>query len=210
MNPSSLKGTAAVAAQFLLLGITSAAPNLDVSEFKYSTHKTQTSPNWVRADNSTSMIFDGINSCPTQSNSEFLVHSDISLVKTIDPRSLIPLTGNRSTTLQETLVGEIRSWGLLNDNWDGEGSLKPHSQSSKEAVSFVNLLGETITAPEPMLLSSGHIALFWNDHNLYADIEFLGDGRIAYFIKVNDDKHKGVLEFDSQQMPTVFKAILLC
>ncbi len=52
-----------------------------------------------------------------------------------------------------------------------------------------------------MLLSSGHTALFWNEDNLYADIEFLGDGRIAYFIKKNGDKHKGVLEFKSQKMP---------
>lgn len=114
----------------------------------------------------------------------------------------------RETTLQEKLIGEIRSWNLLDNDWDGENGLKPSEQSIKEAVSFVTLISSEIIPPEPMLLSSGHAALFWNEANLYADIEFLGDGRIAYFIKQNGDKHKGVLEFNSQQMPAVFTALL--
>jgi len=120
----------------------------------------------------------------------------------------LALTNIRATTVQEKIIGEIRSWNLLDNDWDGEGSLKPYTQSIKEAVSFVNLLSDEITPPEPMLLSSGHTALFWNEADLYADIEFLGDGRIAYFIKKNGDKHKGVLEFNSQQMPVVFPALL--
>ena len=39
-------------------------------------------------------------------------------------------------------------------------------------------------------------------------LEFLGDGRIAYFIKNNGDKHKGVVAFDSQKIPVVFPAII--
>jgi hypothetical protein len=116
----------------------------------------------------------------------------------------------RATTVQEKLIGEIRSWGSLSDDWDGEGGLKPVTQSLKDAASFVTLLSSEIILPEPMLLSSGHAALFWNEAGLYSDIEFLGDGRIAYFIKKNGDKHKGVLEFDAQQMPAVFPALLRC
>lgn len=111
-------------------------------------------------------------------------------------------------TQKEKLTNEIKDWSLLDDDWDGEGGLKPVSQSIKEAIMFVALLDEKIILPEPMLLSSGHISLFWNEDNLYADIEFLGDGRIAYFIKKNGDKHKGVLEFKSQKMPPVFTALL--
>ena len=84
----------------------------------------------------------------------------------------------------------------------------PMAQSIKEAVSFVRLLDDSILLPEPMLLSSGHAALYWNEGGLYADIEFLGNGRIAYFIKSNGDKHKGVLTFDSQKMPALFPALI--
>lgn len=113
----------------------------------------------------------------------------------------------RETTSCEELVGEIRGWSLLDADWDGEGAVKPLPQSLKEAVSFVRLLGE-IPLPEPMVLSSGHAALYWNESDLYADLEFLGDGRIAYFIKRHGDKHKGVLAFDSTEMPIVFPVLI--
>lgn len=114
----------------------------------------------------------------------------------------------RPTTLQEKLIGEIRQWSLLEADWDGEGAAVPAAQSMKEAVSFARLIDGDIPVPEPMLLASGHAALFWNEGALYADLEFLGDGRIAYFIKTNGDKHKGVLSFDSQKMPAVFQALI--
>lgn len=113
----------------------------------------------------------------------------------------------RTTTSCEELIGEIRSWSLLETNWDGEGALAPSPESLKQAVSFVRLLSD-IPLPEPMLLSSGRAALYWNENNLYADLEFLEDGRIAYFIKNNGDKHKGVLAFNSEEMPAVFPALI--
>ncbi|MDD5056850.1 MAG: hypothetical protein PHQ60_03180 [Sideroxydans sp.] len=119
--------------------------------------------------------------------------------------STVPL--ERLTTQHEKLIGEIRSWSLLSADWDGEGALAPSAQSIKESVSFSRLLSD-VSLPEPMLLASGHVSLYKNDSDLYADIEFLGDGRIAYFIKRNGDKHKGVLTFDSQKMPAVFSALL--
>jgi hypothetical protein len=114
----------------------------------------------------------------------------------------------RPTTLHESIIGEIRQWSLLNANWDGEGAAIPNAQSIKEVVSFIRLLDESFPLPEPMLLASGHVALYWNEGSLFADIEFLGDGRIAYFIKSNEDKHKGVLTFVSEKMPPVFQALV--
>jgi len=108
----------------------------------------------------------------------------------------------------EMLIGEIRQWRLLNDNWDGEGAATPSNHSLNEAVSFVRLLSQGMPIPEPMLLASGHAGLYWNENHLYADIEFLGDGRIAYFIKRNGDKHKGVFAFNPQEMPAVFQALI--
>ncbi len=115
---------------------------------------------------------------------------------------------DRPTTSREKLIGELRRWGLLNENWDGEGAALPVASSLKEAVSFVRLLGEGDMLPEPMLHASGHAGLFWKEGNLYADIKFLGDGRVAYYIERQGDKHKGVLKFDSQKMPAVFPTLL--
>lgn len=115
---------------------------------------------------------------------------------------------DRQTTSLERLIGEIRSWRSLRANWDGEGAAEPNARSLRDIVSFVRLLDENHPLPEPMLHASGHAGLFWKDEAVYADIEFLGDGRIAYYIERQGDKHKGVLKFDSQRMPAVFPVLI--
>ena len=114
----------------------------------------------------------------------------------------------RPTTTREQLIGEIRSWALLEADWDGEGAAAPIDRCIKGAVSFIRLLPENIALPEPMLHASGNTGLFWGDDGIYADIEFLDNGRIAYYIEQNGDKHKGAINFDSKTLPPVFSALL--
>jgi hypothetical protein len=114
----------------------------------------------------------------------------------------------RSTTVSEKIIGEIRQWGFLKVNWDGEGASLPSAESIKDSVSFIKLIAENSTMPEPMLLASGNAGLYFNQNNLYVDIEFLGNNRISYFIKRGDDKHKGVLTFDNEKMPAVFQTLI--
>jgi len=59
----------------------------------------------------------------------------------------------RQTTVAEKIVGELRQWGLLQADWDGEGASPPSAESIKEAVSFVKLIDDITTPPEPMLLA---------------------------------------------------------
>lgn len=114
----------------------------------------------------------------------------------------------RETTHQELLIGELRNWASFDDNWDGEGASRPLSASIHDAVAFARLLDANVREPEPMLLASGHAALFWNEVGLYADLEFVGNNRVAYFVQKNDDKHKGVVTVDPEKMPAVFQALL--
>jgi hypothetical protein len=187
-------GTSAKAAQ-VLAGILAVSSPTTASEFP------RASEHYVRPTQKVTSrtSFDPIISSATSVIANEGRYSDVA-------ESAVQL--ERLTTQQEKLIGEIRSWGLLDSDWDGEGALAPSDQSIKEAVLFTRLLND-ISLPEPMLLASGHIALYKNDSDLYADIEFLGDGRIAYFIKRNGDKHKGVLKFDSQKLPAVFADFLV-
>jgi len=119
-------------------------------------------------------------------------------------------TAERQTTPVEELIGEMRSWNLLAGNWDGEGSSAPRSQSLCDAEDFLRLVELFPMAfPEPMLLASGNSALYWHEGDFYADLEFLSEHRIAYFIRHSGDKHKGVLEFKKEEMPPVLKALLV-
>ena len=114
----------------------------------------------------------------------------------------------RPTTIREQLMGEIRSWALWEADWDGEGAAAPIVRCIKNAVSFIRLLPDNISLPEPMLHASGNTGLFWGDGGIYADIEFLHNGRIAYYIEQNGDKHKGAINFDSESLPPVFSVLL--
>lgn len=115
----------------------------------------------------------------------------------------------RSTTDYEKIIGEIRSWILLENDWDGEGARQPSEKSIKDAVSFMHLIKESVELPEPMLHANGNVSFYWNDKGFYADLEFLGNGRIAYFIKTkNDDRHKGTLSFNSIEVPAVLSTLI--
>jgi len=114
----------------------------------------------------------------------------------------------RKTTQKEVVIGELRRWSLLKANWDLEGASAPFQSSLRQAVSFVRLIPRDQCLPEPQLTASGRASLFWDEESLYADLEFLGDNRIAYYIEKEGDKHKGVQAFDGQVIPAVFHTLL--
>jgi len=113
----------------------------------------------------------------------------------------------RDTTVQELIIGQITSWSLFGKNWDGEGADQPRMNSIRDAIDFTRLLNHTLLDPEPMLLASGNISLFWHNNQLYADLEFLGEKRIAYFIKKQDITHKNIISFEDV-IPEIFKHLL--
>jgi hypothetical protein len=94
----------------------------------------------------------------------------------------------------EKIVDELLSWELYEENWDGEGAVKPCKHSISLAIEFLKAMPQTIVYPEPMLNANGHAGLFWDIENFYADIEFYEDDRITYFIKHSDkDQYRGVV-----------------
>jgi len=114
---------------------------------------------------------------------------------------------SRATTPAEHAIGEFRRWGELTVDWDGEGAEAPAANSLHEASAFACLLSDEREV-EPMLHASGRAGLYFRGLGLYADLEFIGDGRVAYYIERNGDKHKGVVNFDTKEMPTVFETLL--
>ena len=116
---------------------------------------------------------------------------------------------NRPTTEREELIGVLREWRLMTENWDGEGATAPNLASIEEAVSFTNALLPDCLLPEPLLHASGRAGLYWNEADLYADLEFTGDGRITYYIEHRGKgKHKGGMTYDRAEMPAVLATLL--
>ena len=179
------------------------------------------------------MLALGINLCPSTANSfgsEFAVRN-ISKIATTLPTSarkrqagssfsthdfgaaandqiIQANVAERQTSPVERIVGEMRRWAALSDDWDGQGASAPLEQSVKEAVAFIRMLAPGIPLPDPMVHANGRAGLFWQEGQMYADLEFLGDGRMAYYIERTGDKHKGVVHFDLLNLPPVFHPLL--
>jgi hypothetical protein len=115
---------------------------------------------------------------------------------------------SRATTANELLIGEIRQYTLLGSNWDGEDSDAPGLESVGDAVNFARLMDASMETLEPMLLATGNVSLYVNKPDYYAEVEFLGGQRLAYFIKTVEGRHKGVVDFNSKKMPAVLKTLL--
>jgi hypothetical protein len=132
----------------------------------------------------------------------------IVIVADLDAANGIVLNQPRETTDRERAIGELRRWRDFSADWDAEGALPPVQSSLKAASNFVCALDADRLAPEPMLHPSGLAGLFWKADSLYADLEFLRDGRVAYYIEIASDKHKGVVAFDGTTIPAVLDVAL--
>ena len=111
------------------------------------------------------------------------------------------------TTPKEHAIGELRRWKFILSGWDGDQAQAPIPRPLEDAITFVRYW---LTRQQPNLCCTrtGRAGLFWRENDLYADLEFLGSCRIAYFIERNGDKHKGVVNFDAKEVPAVLEAVL--
>jgi len=120
----------------------------------------------------------------------------------------------RETSLQEHLIAQLRAWEGRAANWDGDGAARPDLVSLRAASNFICALDRDARMPHPMLNDNGRAGLFWEDEHLYADLEFLENGSIAYYIeRVGEqgapaDRHKGVVAFDGQTIPAAIVPLL--
>ncbi len=128
----------------------------------------------------------------------------------VEPPCVIPSKTDRTTTPQEIVIGELRSYKLMGDNWDGEGAKAPNPASLETAVSFMNGLSDSLPSPEPMLHATGSAGLFWDTEKIYADIEFPQEGFLTYYIeqKGRKGKHRGGMPYVSGKIPEVISNLL--
>jgi hypothetical protein len=114
---------------------------------------------------------------------------------------MVNANGVRFTDSIIDVLNECRKFKRLKDNWDGEGALSPDTRSVSFAENFVCLLDESFGVPETMLHTNGRLGLFWNDNGVYADLEFIPDGSIAYYIKNKNNIFKGITAFNGVDIP---------
>lgn len=119
------------------------------------------------------------------------------------------VAAERETTDVERAVAEMRSWTTWTANWDGEGAVIPNRASLREGTDFLRALAGDVAVPTPLLHPDGMASLFWRAGNYYAELEFQGDGRVAYYVEQGNNRHKGVMAYEGGDVPSLLEPLLL-
>ena len=86
-------------------------------------------------------------------------------------------------------IGRIRTLSLLEDGWNGIGSVAAKKETLLEAENLVLLIFEsTIREPTISLASDGEINFYWDFNRNILDLGVFGDGYYSYYFFSNEGK----------------------
>jgi hypothetical protein len=88
----------------------------------------------------------------------------------------------------DNILQTIKSYTQLPPNYDGEGTLNPSPLSIVTAYNFVKILSYNYGSrlyPDSTLNANGTVSLYWQNDNIYAEVEFFESSKVVYFIKKN-------------------------
>ncbi len=92
-------------------------------------------------------------------------------------------------TIEDT-KSELLSYINLRNGWDGEGSLAPSKRKISDAFSFLEALPPIHHSPLPTVFNDGEVGLYWEKGENVLSIIFFGDGKQAYYGKVNGIEYR--------------------
>jgi hypothetical protein len=106
-----------------------------------------------------------------------------------------------SQTSADLVVAQLIRMESWEDDWDGAGAAKPLDFSLKDARKFVRDLSPDSVIPQPTLHADGHAILFINNSDTYAELEFLEDHRIGFYVRLGGEEWAEEISFDGRTLP---------
>jgi hypothetical protein len=86
-------------------------------------------------------------------------------------------------------------------DWDGHGAARPLEFSLKDARAFVRALSPESIIPKATLHADGHTILFVKSAAVYAELEFLEDRRIGFYVRRGGEEWTDEISFDGRALP---------
>ena len=129
---------------------------------------------------------------PFIKESDFLLEKQKSkYLESIETSSKVIFSSTTSRRVSPTniAIGRIRTLSLLEDGWNGLGSVAAKKETLLEAEDLVRLMFEnTIREPTISLASDGEINFYWNFNKNILDLGVFGDGYYSYYFCSNEGK----------------------
>lgn len=98
-------------------------------------------------------------------------------------------------------ISQLLKLARFEDDWDGSGAAKPNTESLRIAQKFIRSLAPESEIPRPALHADGHVILFLKDKDRYAELEFIGDSKINYFLRSGIKECGDEISFDWRSLP---------
>ena len=113
----------------------------------------------------------------------------------------IPPAANSDPDPADLAVAQLLRMEEWDADWDGNGAAKPLGFSLKDARAFVRALSPESIIPKATLHADGHTILFVNGPEAYAELEFLEDHRIGFYVRRGGDEWTDEISFDGRTLP---------
>src|SRR5215831_16177284 len=94
-----------------------------------------------------------------------------------------PAAANYDQGPADLAVAQLLRMEEWDADWDGNGAAKPLGFSLKDARAFIRALSPESVIPKATLHADGHTILFVNGPEIYAELEFLEDHRIGFYVR---------------------------
>jgi hypothetical protein len=104
-------------------------------------------------------------------------------------------------TQADRTIFSLRAFEKFQADWDGNGAEKPSLISIRDAREFIRSLAPESAIPRATLHADGHAILFLRGADSYAELEFLGNGKIGYFARRGDQEWSDEISFTGQNLP---------
>jgi len=108
---------------------------------------------------------------------------------------------NVSASRADAAIAQLLRLEKLEADWDGSEAAKPIDYSLKEARAFVRKLAPESVIPRATLHADGHAILFMCEPGIYAELEFLGNSKIGYYVRRGEQKWSDEFSFDGRSLP---------
>ena len=82
---------------------------------------------------------------------------------------------------EQALRAELNSYAKLKNNWDDEGATAPSAKAVQDAIAFLDSRPEGIPLPLPEVASIGDVGIYWDEDDIFAEVQFGGDQAYSYY-----------------------------
>ena len=138
--------------------------------------------------------------------------NSVFLLKHLFARFILKRITDPVENRQSGLEARVRSFRLLDDNWDGDNACNIPNAAIREALMFLKEFRQQFSgrnpdgaAPSP----DGEIVLYWHGPSGYAEISFNGSG-LASMCRIDNTDHNAgqseVVEMIEEKTEDIFRS----